>query len=90
MSSVQPRDAWHIAGAVIAELSLLTLCPGYKSLLAMVMASMLWLVTTHVDIEILQTIGLLLLQLSIVWALLYIQVTKILVLPVLCSAITIK
>ena len=60
----------------------LTPCPEYRAIVAVVSASMLWLIAALVDIEMLQTVALLLLVLSILWALLGSRVTKILVFPV--------
>ena len=60
----------------------LTPCPEYREIVAVVSARMLWLIAALVDIEMLQTVGLLLLVLSILWVLLGSQVTKILVFPV--------
>ncbi len=65
------------------RLMALTPCPEYRAIVAVVLASMLWLVAALVDIEMLQTVGLVLLVLSIVWALLGVQLTKILVFPIL-------
>ena len=47
----------------------LTPCPEYRAIVAAVSASMLWLIAALVDIEMLQMVGLLLLVLSILWAL---------------------
>lgn len=131
MSSLNPREAWRVAGVSITVLLLLifvlyqqtisyligiwnqlevgeyghgylvlaisaylifynrrrlvvlTPCPEYKAIMAIVIFSLLWLVAALVDIEMLQTAGLLLLVLSIVWTLLGTQIAKILVFPVL-------
>ena len=64
------------------RLAALTPCPEYGAILAIVFASMIWMLAALVDIEVLQTVGLLLLVLSIVWALLGNQITKILVFPI--------
>ncbi len=61
----------------------LTPCPEHRAILAVVSACMLWLIAALVDIEVLQAVGLLLLVLSILWALLGSQVTRILVFPVI-------
>lgn len=61
----------------------ITPCPEHRAILAIIVTSMLWMIAALVDIEALQTISLLLLVLSIIWALLGTQVTKILVFPVL-------
>lgn len=65
------------------RLAAMTPCPEYRAVLAIIVTSMLWMIAALVDIEVLQTISLLLLVLSIIWALLGTQVTKILVFPVL-------
>ncbi len=61
----------------------LTPCPEYRAILAVLSASMLWLVAALVDIEMLQTVGLLLLLLSMVWLILGTQAARILAFPVL-------
>ena len=58
-------------------------CPEYRAILAILAACMLWMVAAFVDVEMLQTVGLLVIVMSIVWALLGTQVTRILVFPVL-------
>ena len=65
------------------RLAALTPCPEYRAILAIVFASMIWTLAALVDIELLQTVGLILMVLSIVWALLGIQIAKILVFPIL-------
>ena len=65
------------------RLMALTPCPEYRAILAVLAASMLWMVAALVDVEMLQTVGLLLLVLSMMWALLGTRVTQILVFPVL-------
>ena len=52
------------------RLSALTPCPEYRALVAVVAASMLWMVSALVDVQMLQAVGLLLLVLAIVWAVL--------------------
>ncbi|MDX2505273.1 MAG: EpsI family protein [Gammaproteobacteria bacterium] len=65
------------------KLVALTPCPEYRAILAVLSASMLWLVAALVDIEMLQTVGLLLLLLSMVWLLLGMQAFRVLAFPVL-------
>jgi len=61
----------------------LTPCPEYRALLAVLAASMIWTVAALVDIEMLQTVGLLLLVLSLIWVLLGTSVMLALAFPVL-------
>ncbi len=61
----------------------LTPCPEYRALLLVAAASMLWMVSALVDVQMLQTVGLLLLVLSISWAVLGNQVIRVLALPIL-------
>ena len=65
------------------RLETLTPCPEYRAILAVLAASMLWMVAVLVDIAMLQTVGVLLLVLSIVWAILGTRVMQVLVFPVL-------
>ena len=65
------------------ELVALTPCPEYRAIWAVLIANMLWVVAALVDIEMLQTVGLLLLVLSMMWALLGTRVMQVLVFPVL-------
>ncbi len=65
------------------KLALLTPCPEYKAILAVVIASLLWLVAALVDIEMLQTVGLLLLLLAVAWVVLGTRAIQILAFPVL-------
>lgn len=65
------------------RLMVLTPCPEYRAILAVLGASMLWAVVVLVDVEMMQTVALLLLVLSMMWALLGTRVTQILVFPVL-------
>jgi exosortase A len=64
-------------------LSALTPCPEYRALLAVVAASMLWMVSALVDVEMLQAVGLLLLVLVLVWTVLGNQVMRVLAFPIL-------
>ena len=64
------------------RLGVLRPCPEYGAIVAVVLASMFWMMAILVDIEMLHPVGLLLLVLSIVWALLGTQVTWILVFPI--------
>jgi len=61
----------------------LTPCPEYRAIWAVLTASLLLMVAALVDVEMLQTVGLLLLVLSMIWALLGTRVTQILVFPIL-------
>ena len=131
MNSLQPREAWRIAGVSITALLLLTFvlyqqtilyligiwnqleegnyahgylvllisaylifcnrqrlalsmpCPEYKAIMAVILSGLLWLVAALVDVEMLQTVGLLLLVLSIVWVMLGTRAIQILVFPIL-------
>ena len=65
------------------RLAWLTPCPEYKALLAVVAAIMVWLVAALVDIEMLKTVGLLLLLLSLVWLVLGTRAIRILAFPLL-------
>ena len=65
------------------KLALLTPCPEYKVLIAVVAASVIWLVAALVDIMILKAVGLLLLLLSIVWLLLGTRAMRVLAFPIL-------
>lgn len=65
------------------RLSALTPCPEYRALVWVVAASMLWIVSALVDVQMLQTVGLLLLVLALVWVVLGNQVMRLLVFPIL-------
>lgn len=65
------------------KLALLSPCLEYKAIVAVVMASMIWLVAALVYIEMLQTVGLLLLLLSLVWLIFGTPAMRILAFPVL-------
>lgn len=65
------------------RLSVLTPRPEYRALVAVVAASMLWMVAALVDVQMLQAVGLLLLVLSLVWAVLGNQVIRVLAFPIL-------
>lgn len=65
------------------RLMALTPCPERRAILALLAASMLWMVAALVDIEVLQPVGLLLLLMSIIWLMLGTQALRVLVLPVL-------
>ncbi len=58
-------------------------CPEYRAVVAVVVASMLWMVSALVNVEMLQAVALLLLLLSLVWAVLGNRVTWVLVFPIL-------
>ena len=64
-------------------LSPLTPCPYYPALLAILAASLLWMLAVLVDVLVLQTVGLLLLILAIMWTMLGKQVTGKLLFPIL-------
>lgn len=65
------------------RLSALTPCPEYRALVAVVAASMLWMVSALVGVQMLQAMALLLLVLVIVWAVLGNQVIRVLAFPIL-------
>ena len=64
-------------------LSHLTPCPSYPALLAVLAASLLWMLAVLVDVLVLQTVSLLLLILAIVWTMLGNLVTGKLLFPIL-------
>ena len=64
-------------------LSALTPCPSYPALLAILVASLLWMSVTLVSVLDLQPFSLLLLILAVVWAILGNQVTSKLLFPIL-------
>ena len=64
-------------------LSALTPCPKPWALLAVLTASLLWMLAALVDVQMLQTVGLLLLVLAIVWTVLGNRVTWALLFPIL-------
>lgn len=64
-------------------LSALTPCPHYWALVAILAASLLWMLAALVDVQMLQTFSLLLLVLAIVWTVLGNRVTGRLLLPIL-------
>ena len=65
------------------RLSALTPCPEYRALVLVVAASMLLMVSVLADVQMLQTVGLLLLVLAIIWAVLGNQVIRVLAFPIL-------
>lgn len=65
------------------RLSALVPCPEYRAVPAILAASMLWVVAELVDIAILQVVGLLLLVISMMWALLGFRVMQVLLFPLL-------
>jgi len=65
------------------KLAALTPCPEYRAILAILAAGMIWLLAELVDVEMLQTIGLLLLLLSVIWTLLGTRVMRVLAFPIL-------
>jgi len=65
------------------RLSALTPCPEYRALVVVAAASMLWMVSALVDVQMLQAVALLLLVLAIVWAVLGNQVIRVLAFPIL-------
>jgi len=66
-----------------STLSQLSPCPSYLALLAILAASSLWVLAVLVDVLVVETVGLLLLILAIVWAMLGHQVTGKLLFPIL-------
>jgi len=64
-------------------LSALTPCPQYWALVAVMAASLLWLLAVLVDVLMLQTVALLLLVLAVAWTVLGNRVTWMLLLPIL-------
>lgn len=64
-------------------LSSLTPCPSYLALLAVMAVSLLWILAVLVDVLVLQTIGLLLFILTIVWTVLGNKITAKLLFPIL-------
>lgn len=58
-------------------------CPEYRAIVAVVAASALWMVSALVDVEMLQSVGLLLLIVSLVWTVLGNQVIRVLAFPIL-------
>ncbi|VAW53738.1 hypothetical protein MNBD_GAMMA05-1241 [hydrothermal vent metagenome] len=65
------------------QLKALPPCPSYSGLFSLITACMLWLIAALVDIEMLQTIALLLILLSLVWSVLGRKVAGILLFPIL-------
>ena len=63
-------------------LSMLTPRPNYWALLAILTFSLGWMVAALVDVQVVQAVALLLLVLSIVWATLGSQVTRLLLFPI--------
>jgi exosortase A len=61
----------------------LTPCPSVTALPAIAAAALLWLAATLVDVLSLQIVALLLLVLSVIWAVLGLRITRYLLLPVL-------
>ncbi len=64
-------------------LSALQPCPEYRAAVVVVATSMLWMVSALVNVEALQAVALLLLLLSLVWAVLGNRVTWVLAFPIL-------
>jgi len=65
------------------KLALLTPCPEYRAIIAIVIASLIWLIATLVDIEMLQSVGLLLLLPALVWLMFGIRALRILAFPLM-------
>ncbi len=65
------------------QLKALPPCPSYSGLFALMIVCMLWLVAALVDVEMLQTVALLLILLSLVWSVLGHRVVGILLFPIL-------
>ncbi|MGD8854487.1 MAG: EpsI family protein, partial [Gammaproteobacteria bacterium] len=70
---------WHNRQA----LSVLKPCPQYWASLAVLAVSLVWLMATLVDVQVLQSVGLLLLVLAVVWTVLGNRVTSKLLFPIL-------
>ena len=70
-------------------LSALTPCPNSWGLLAVLAASLVWMLAALVDVQMLQTVGLLLLVLAIVWTVLGNRVTWVLLFPILFTGFAI-
>lgn len=58
-------------------------CPSYSGIFALLIVCMLWLVAALVNIEMLQTVALLLILLALIWAVLGRKVAGILLFPIL-------
>ncbi|MCK4710899.1 MAG: exosortase, partial [Gammaproteobacteria bacterium] len=71
------------------KLSAFTPCPEYRALLMVMGASMLWMVATLVDVQMLQPVAFLILVLAIVWSVLGNQVIRLLAFPILFIAFAI-
>jgi exosortase A len=64
-------------------LSTLTPCPNTWALLAVAAASLLWMLAALADVQMLQTVGLLLVVLAVVWTVVGNRVTRALLFPIL-------
>lgn len=64
-------------------LSALMPCPELRALPAVAAAVLLWSVASLVDVELVQTVGLLLLLMALVWALLGSRIARVLLFPIL-------
>lgn len=64
-------------------MSVLSPSPNYIAMLAVIASSMLWMVAVLVGVNVVQTVGLLLLVLSIVWLVLGNEVMRTLLFPIL-------
>ncbi len=65
------------------QLALLTPCPNYRALPAVITACLLWLASVLVDVNMMQTVGLLLIVLAVIWMVLGSKVTSAMMFPVL-------
>ena len=65
------------------RLMLLTPHPEYRAVVAVALTVTLWMIAVLVDVEMLQTVGLLLMLLSLTWLMLGTPVTKVLAFPIL-------
>jgi exosortase A len=68
------------------RLAALTPCPDYRALPAVAASSLLWLVAVLVDVNLVQTVALLLLLVSVMWLLLGTRIGRELVFPILFIA----
>ncbi|MDH5387394.1 MAG: EpsI family protein [Gammaproteobacteria bacterium] len=65
------------------KLSTLTPCPEHRALILVISASMLWMISALIDIEVLQALSLLILVFAIIWSMLGNQVIRLLAFPIL-------
>ncbi len=65
------------------RLKVLVPCPEYRAIFAIIVSGALWMIAALVDIEMLQTVALLLLLFSVLWVVLGAPVMRVLMFPVL-------